>query len=85
MSIFDELQQAAAKHDPVNDIRIQIQALQDQAKAAFNAQFVMDSENSERAASLQGRLDAFDECLQLFDDGDEKAEPQGSRKWAEEE
>ena len=85
MSIFDELQQAAAKQDPVEKIRAQIQALRDQSKAAFNAQFVMGSENNEQSSFLQGRLEAFDECLQLFGDVSANAEPQGSRKWTEEE
>lgn len=85
MSIFDELQQAAAKHDPLNDIRSRIQALRDQTKALCNAMFAMDSEMSGKAATLQGRLDAFNECLQLFDDGADDAESQGSRSWADEE
>ena len=84
MPIFDELQQAAAKHDPLDGIRAQVQALRDQCKAAFNAQFVMGSENRERSAFLQGRLEAFNECLQLFGETDE-TRPKGLRKWADEE
>lgn len=85
MSILDELQQAAAKHDPLDEIHAHVQALRDQAKAAFNAQFVMGSENVEKTASLKGRLEAFDECLQLFDRETNRTGPQGSRQWADEE
>jgi hypothetical protein len=83
MSIFDELQQAASKRDPLSDVRARIQDLRDEAKSAFHAQFVLGSEDPVKAALLQGRLEALDECLRFFDPDD--VEPQGSRKWADEE
>ena len=85
MSIFDELQQAAAQQNPLDDIRLQIQALRDQAKAAFNAQFLLGSEDNEKSAVMKGRFEAFDECLQLFVSDADDVETQGSRKWADEE
>lgn len=86
MSIFDELQEAATKHNPLNDIRAQIQALRDQAKAAFNARFLLGSEDNEKTAFMEGRLEALDECLQLFDSAAADAdETKDSRTWTDEE
>ena len=81
MSLFDEIKQEASKHNTLDEKRAQIEALRDQAKAAFNAQFLMGSENEQQAAFLKGRLAALDECLQLFMTEEEEEQKQGSRKW----
>lgn len=65
MSLLDELQEEADKRNPLRKKRAQIERLRKQAKKAFNAQFLLDA-NKENIARLQGRIEAFDECLELF-------------------
>lgn len=65
MSLLDELQEEADKRNPLRKKRSQIERLRKQAKEAFNAQFLLDA-NKEIIARLQGRIEAFDECLELF-------------------
>ena len=48
--------------------RAKIKSLRKQAQDAFNAQFLLDSGNSEKSAFLRGKIEAFDACLSLFDD-----------------
>lgn len=71
MSIFDELQDEVEKRNPLAKKRGKIKALRKQAQDAFNAQFLLDSGNSERSAFLRGKIEAFDKCLAIF--GDEHA------------
>lgn len=68
MSIFDELQNEVEKRNPLAKKRGKIKALRKQAQDAFNAQFILDSGNSEKSAYLRGKIEAFDECLSIFDD-----------------
>ena len=69
MSLLDELQEEADKRNPLRKKRAQIERLRKQAKEAFNAQFLLDASNKEIIARLQGRIEAFDECLELFKNG----------------
>jgi len=73
MSIFDELQDEVEKRNPLAKKRGRIKALRKQAQEAFNAQFLLDSGDGEKAAFLRGKIEAFDECLAIFDDERSKA------------
>jgi hypothetical protein len=73
MSIFDELQEEVEKRNPLAKKRAKIKSLRKQAQEAFNAQFLLDSGDSEKGAFLRGKIEAFDECLAIFDDKRSKA------------
>jgi hypothetical protein len=86
MSLFDELQDEVQKRNPLAKKRGRIKALRKQTQDAFNAQFLLDSGDSEKGAFLRGKIEAFDECLKIFDDersraGDDLRRP----KWPGEE
>ncbi len=68
MSIFDELQGEVEKRNPLAKKRGKIKALRKQAQEAFNAQFLLNSNDSKKSAFLRGKIEAFDECLTIFDD-----------------
>ena len=84
MSLLDELQKEVAEHTVVDEKRPQIEGLRDKTQAAFKDQFLQDL-SKERRTYLQGRLDALNECLQLFMSDEEKAEDQERRIWKDEE
>lgn len=73
MSLFDELQDEVEKRNPLAKKRGRIKALRKQAQDAFNTQFLLDSGNSEKAAFLRGKIEAFNECLTIFDDEKSRA------------
>jgi hypothetical protein len=85
MSFLDDLKKEAAKLTTLDAKRAQIEALREKAQTAFKAQFLLDATNKEKIAFLKGRLDAFDECIQLFMSDEEKAKEQDQWKWEEEE
>lgn len=85
MSLLDELQDEVEKRTPLKKIRAKIKALRNNAQEAFNAQFLLKSENNEQAAFLKGKITAFDECLKLFVDEKERAHEQKRKKWRDEE
>ncbi|MBD3307669.1 hypothetical protein GF339_14635 [candidate division KSB3 bacterium] len=66
MSFFDDLHKAAASRSPVEEKRRQIEVLRAKAQETFKAQFLLDASNKEKLALLKGRLEALNECLQLF-------------------
>jgi hypothetical protein len=80
MALLDELKKEVAKHNALDAKRMQVEALREKAQAVFKEQFLQDM-SEERLAYLQGRLDALNECLQLFMSDEEKAKEQGQRKW----
>lgn len=81
MSLLDDLKAEAHKRNPLAGKQAQIEALRAQAQAAFKEQFLLAAANAERIAFLQGRIAAFDECLQLFVNEAEQAKPQQQRQW----
>ncbi len=85
MSLLDELKQEAAKHNPLDEKRAQIETLREKARAAFKAQFLLDAVGNEKIAFLKGRIAAFDECIQLFVNDEKTAKGQGQRKWDDDE
>jgi Zn-dependent M16 (insulinase) family peptidase len=85
MSLLDELQEEVEKRTPLKKIRAKIKALRKKAQEAFNAQFLLSSENNEQQAFLKGKIAAFDECLELFVDEKERAREQKRKKWRHEE
>ena len=80
MSLLDELQEEVEKRTPLKKIRGRIKTLRKKAQEAFNAQFLLNSENNEQTAFLKGKIAAFDECLELFVDEKERAREQKRRK-----
>ena len=68
MSLFDELQDEVEKRNPLTKKRTKIKSLRKEAQEAFNAQFLLNSGDSEKGAFLRGRIEAFDECLAMFED-----------------
>ena len=83
MSFLDELKREVAARSPFDEKRKQIEALRKQAQETFQAQFLLGAEHPEKIGYLKGRLEAFDECLQLFQSDAEQAQAQ--RKWEDEE
>ena len=53
MTLFDELQDEVEKRNPLAKKRAKIKSLRKQAQDAFNAQFMLDSGNSEKSAFLR--------------------------------
>lgn len=80
MSLLDELQQEVDKRSGLTRRRKQIEGLRKKAQEAFNAQFLMNSENAEQAAFLKGKIAALDECLKLFKEDDERARKEEKRR-----
>lgn len=69
MSLLDEFEEEVAKRNILERKRSQIRALRKQAKEAFDAQFLLGGDAShEMLAKLQGRIEAYDECLQVLAD-----------------
>ena len=67
MSLLDEFAEEVAKRSPLERKRAQIKALRQHAKEAFDAQFLMGgAANQEMLARLQGRLEAYDDCLRVL-------------------
>lgn len=81
MSLLDELQEEVEKRTPLKRIRGRIVSLRKKTQEAFNAQFLMNSENVEQAAFLKGKIAAFDECLEFFGDEKEQAREKQRKKW----
>ena len=73
MSLFDEMQEEVAKRNVLQRKRAQIKALRKKAKEAFDAQFLLGSSNEITVARLEGRIQAFDECLQILTDERDRA------------
>jgi hypothetical protein len=85
MSIFDELQGEVEKRNPLAKKRARIKTLRKQAQEAFNAQFLLSSDDVEKSAFLRGKIEAFDECLSIFDDERSRAGDNLKRpKWPDE-
>jgi hypothetical protein len=84
MSLLDELQEEVEKRTPLKRMRAKIKTLRKKAQEAFNAQFLMDSENAEQTAFLKGKIAAFDECLELFVDEKEQQREHRRKKWDDE-
>ncbi len=86
MSLLDELQDEVEKRNPLAKKRARIKSLRKQAQDAFNAKFLLDSGDSEKGAFLRGRIEAFDECLAIFEDERSRAGDSLQRpKWPGEE
>ena len=85
MSVFDELQEEVEKRTPLKRVRDKIVSLRKKAQEAFNAKFLLNSENAEQAAFLKGKIAAFDECLELLVDEKEQAREQQRKKWRDDE
>jgi len=80
MSLLDELQEEVEKRTPLKKIQGKIRAIRKKAQEAFNAQFLLNSENNEQTAFLKGKIAAIDECLELFVDEKERAREQKRKK-----
>jgi len=86
MSLLDELQDEVEKRNPLAKKRARIKRLRKQTQEAFNAQFLLDSGDSEKGAFLRGRIEAFDEYLAIFEDERSRAGDSLQRpKWPGEE
>ncbi len=81
MSLLDELQEEVEKRTPLKKIRAKIRTLRKKTQEAFNAQFLLNSENDEQKAFLKGKIAAFDECLELFVDEKDRTREQKRKKW----
>ena len=81
MSLLDELMKEASTYNEVDHKRVQIEALRAQAQEAVKTQFFLEVASDERIAFLQGRIAAFDDCLQLFHNTDEEQPQPEEPEW----